>query len=278
MGYYRGYIKTVGRNLKAAIGRLGSRWSVVAQRLGSGWGGRLRGWRSGLAPLRLVALAITGLLVLVLGAYLTAPGPLSPTIPLDAGPAGSPPGAPAETQWADGAKAPQAGGATDEGPALPESGTDSGDTPAADPEDTPVEPQGGAAPAVAAKCRPAGGPVVRPFGWYFSPTLQEWRFHPGVDIGARTGTPVWSVAAGKVEAVTEGDYGLTVSVRLADGSIVLYAPCQDIVVGPGDQVVSGQQLATIGAAAGLEVADPPHLHLEISDRNGEVVDPRPYLP
>lgn len=49
------------------------------------------------------------------------------------------------------------------------------------------------------------------------------------------------------------------------------------MVKPGQSVKKGTPISGIGKPKGLEMAEGPHLHLEVV-LNGEKVDPRKYLP
>ena len=102
--------------------------------------------------------------------------------------------------------------------------------------------------------------------------------HRGVDLGARSGTPVWSVGDGVVEhSVAAGvdrgfdGYGAVVVVRLEDGRRVLFAHLDSRTVERGERVAEGQQVGTVGTTAGT-VASPgrrfgnsgAHLHFELA--------------
>lgn len=107
--------------------------------------------------------------------------------------------------------------------------------------------------------------------------------HRGVDLGARAGAPVWAVADGVIEQSqdmqrserTQGfdTYGSVVVLRLGDGRRVLYAHLDSRTVEPGQHVVEGQQLGTVGTTRG-DHANPgrrfrnsgSHLHFELADR------------
>jgi len=103
--------------------------------------------------------------------------------------------------------------------------------------------------------------------------------HQGVDLGARFGSPVWSVFDGVVETNeppgAEGfnGYGRVLAVRRADGVRAFYAHLDRSLVELGQHVAEGQQLATVGTSRGTvrEPAlqfdrDGAHLHFETSRR------------
>lgn len=107
----------------------------------------------------------------------------------------------------------------------------------------------------------------------FSPTMQDWRTHCGIDIASPVGSTVRAMAAGEVMDVREDEMLGTV-VEIAHGS---YTACycnlqQEVSVKVGDTVGIGDTVGGVGDKARLEIADEPHLHLELR-KNGELIDP-----
>lgn len=99
--------------------------------------------------------------------------------------------------------------------------------------------------------------------------------HTGLDFSARRGTPVRSVAAGKViRAGWAGPYGNRVVVRHADGKRTLYAHLSSIAVKRGKTVSPGQRLGKVGSTGN---STGPHLHFEVHSKNGNHVNPRQFL-
>ncbi len=102
-------------------------------------------------------------------------------------------------------------------------------------------------------------------------TAVRWN---GIGIKAPTGTPVRSVAAGKVLEVSRfGTYGLTVIVEHGGGDYSIYGSLGTADVTKGGTVAKGQVVGTVG------ISDPelgPHLHFEIR-QGGPAVDPKIWL-
>ena len=102
-------------------------------------------------------------------------------------------------------------------------------------------------------------------------TLVRWN---GLGIAAPQGTPVKSVAAGKViEASRFGTYGLTVIVEHGGGDYSIYGSLARADVAKGATIAKGQVIGAVG------VSDPdlgPHLHFEIR-HGGPAVDPKQWL-
>ncbi len=118
---------------------------------------------------------------------------------------------------------------------------------------------------------PVRGEVLVPFGWTECPTLQEWIFHPGIDIAAGVGTSVQASAPGEVTAVQE-DAEMAITVVVASGDLeIIYSALDEAGVEPGDAVKRGQVLGTVGSSPPREVGIESHLHWEVRDSVGEPV-------
>jgi septal ring factor EnvC (AmiA/AmiB activator) len=120
---------------------------------------------------------------------------------------------------------------------------------------------------------PVDGPFLYDFGreQRANNTAVRWN---GIGIRASIGTPVRSVAAGKVLQVSRfGTYGLTVIVEHGGGDYSIYGSLNTADVANGGSVAKGQVIGTVG------VSDPeigPHLHFEIR-QGGPAVDPKIWL-
>ena len=111
------------------------------------------------------------------------------------------------------------------------------------------------------------------------PNTGKVKDHKGIDLRARTGEPVFSVADGVVEKVDRTDNdgsGLNVSIRHADGSVSKYYHASAITEGLeiGTEVKAGQEIMKAGATGNVDGA---HLHLELHKPNdkGELVAVNP---
>ena len=108
----------------------------------------------------------------------------------------------------------------------------------------------------------------------FHPILQIFRAHEGVDLSAPAGTPIVAPAAGTVRSVGRRfGYGLTIELAHTGGVVTRYAHCRSANVKPGQQVVAGAQIGTVGSS-GLATA--PHLHFEVLVK-GTAVDPIKFV-
>ncbi len=96
----------------------------------------------------------------------------------------------------------------------------------------------------------------------FHPVLKKWRAHKGVDYAARRGTPIRSVANGKIiHRGTKGGYGKTIIISHGGKYTTLYAHMNkyNSKLKNGKHVKQGQVIGYVGATG---LATGPHLHYE----------------
>jgi murein DD-endopeptidase MepM/ murein hydrolase activator NlpD len=110
------------------------------------------------------------------------------------------------------------------------------------------------------------------FGMRFHPILHQWRMHDGVDFVNKIGTPIHSVADGKI--IFKGwirGYGRSVKIKHKNGYITLYAHLhgwpRNIYV--GKWVKQGTIIGYLGNS-GLSTG--PHLHFGVM-HNGKWINP-----
>jgi murein DD-endopeptidase MepM/ murein hydrolase activator NlpD len=116
---------------------------------------------------------------------------------------------------------------------------------------------------------PVRGRITSRFGWRRS------RMHEGVDIAARSGTPVRAAEAGRVIYASRlGGYGKVVVVRHDGPYETVYAHNRRFRVKKGARVRKGEVLAEVGETGN---ASAPHLHFEVR-RNDDPRDPLLFLP
>jgi len=121
---------------------------------------------------------------------------------------------------------------------------------------------------------PVQGRITSSYGWRTHPISGKRDFHPGIDIGASTGTAIKAAAAGTVTyAGWMGGYGNMVVIDHGNGLETQYGHNSALLVSVGQKVQRGQQIAKAGATG---VATGPHLHFNVV-KNGEYVNPLNYL-
>ena len=104
------------------------------------------------------------------------------------------------------------------------------------------------------------------------------RFHEGLDMFARSGTPLVAIADGFVSQKLVGDLsGISVEITDSGGVQYFYAHLSAWAPGiqAGDRVQAGQVLGYVGNT-GNAIYTPPHLHLEVQP-GGVPVPPKPYV-
>jgi len=92
----------------------------------------------------------------------------------------------------------------------------------------------------------------------YHPILHRYKAHLGTDFGAKRGTPILSVADGKVIFSGKmGGYGNVIKIRHADNYITLYAHQSRLKVKIGEIVKIGQVIGYVGSTGR---STGPHLH------------------
>jgi len=118
--------------------------------------------------------------------------------------------------------------------------------------------------------RPVSGRITSPFGMRFHPILHAYRKHTGVDIAARTGTPIKAAAGGVVILARYfGAFGNAVVIDHGGGLTTMYGHCSRLAVRYGQKVKQGQTVGYVGSSG---TSTGPHLHFEVQ-RNGVPVPP-----
>jgi murein DD-endopeptidase MepM/ murein hydrolase activator NlpD len=121
---------------------------------------------------------------------------------------------------------------------------------------------------------------------YGQPTSME-QAHQGVDFANDQGTPIPSSADGVVTKVDEGhvqgenNFGNTVEIRDKDGNTHQFHHLQNIGVQQGQQVATGNEIATMGNTGATYSksgkGDGTHLDYRIVDAYGRYMNPMMYL-
>jgi murein DD-endopeptidase MepM/ murein hydrolase activator NlpD len=124
---------------------------------------------------------------------------------------------------------------------------------------------------------PVSGKVTQPFSKevVYCKTLDDYRAHTGVDLGAKTGEAVKACADGVVTKVAnDGLNGNTIVIK--HGTIeATYCGLDKMLVKEKQNVKRGDQIGTVGVDP-MESLEAPHLRL-IMKKNGEFIDPMTVL-
>jgi murein DD-endopeptidase MepM/ murein hydrolase activator NlpD len=124
---------------------------------------------------------------------------------------------------------------------------------------------------------PIGNGFIWPTGNHYLSGNNFWSGHPGIDIAAGLGAPVWAAAAGTVTIAQggwNGGYGNVVMIDHNNGYLTVYGHLSQINVSACESVSAG---TGIGLAGSTGNSTGPHLHFEIR-QNGVAVDPWYLLP
>ncbi|ANE46972.1 hypothetical protein SY83_12590 [Paenibacillus swuensis] len=112
------------------------------------------------------------------------------------------------------------------------------------------------------------------FGYREDPFTSTPTLHGGIDIGDKTGSPVYATADGTVIAAEEDRArGLNILLEHKKSMRTWYMHLNKMNVSQGDAVTKGQMIGELGNTGR---STGPHLHYEVW-LNGERVDPRSYL-
>lgn len=121
---------------------------------------------------------------------------------------------------------------------------------------------------------PVHGWLSAGYGMRADPFTGERDFHPGLDISADRGTPIYATAAGRVEvAAPSGDYGNLVVIDHGFGLVTRYGHLSKFGVWHGREVKRGDIVGYVGATGR---ATGPHLHYEVL-ANGKLINPLQLL-
>jgi len=122
---------------------------------------------------------------------------------------------------------------------------------------SPAQP----APVESGMIMPVAGHITSYFGNRYHPVLHFTRFHAGLDVGARWGSPIVAAGDGRVVgAGWAGGYGREVKIAHGGGIVSLYGHMSQIVATPGSYVRQGELIGYVGSS-GLSTG--PHVHFEV---------------
>ena len=120
-----------------------------------------------------------------------------------------------------------------------------------------------------------GGRVTSQYGMRKHPIFGDYRMHSGVDIAGARGQRLDANVDGKVvRAGKAGGFGNLVVVQDAKGMQHFYAHLDKIAVKVGQEVRKGMQVGNIGSTGN---STGPHLHYEVRNKSGKVVNPNQYM-
>jgi len=117
-----------------------------------------------------------------------------------------------------------------------------------------------------------GGTLRSRFGYRIHPIFKTRRLHTGVDLAARSGTPIYAAGDGVIKYYKwQSGYGNKVEIQHVNGYETAYGHMSRYADGlsQGSRVRQGQIIGYVGSTG---QSTGPHLHFEIKI-NGNLVDP-----
>ncbi len=117
----------------------------------------------------------------------------------------------------------------------------------------------------------ANARVTSPYGYR---TLGGREFHPGIDLAAPYGTPIYATGTGVVVySGWKNGYGNFIEIDHGNGYVTRYGHSSRLLVSVGDRIKKNQEVAMIGCTGRCTG---PHLHYEVL-LNGKRQNPATYL-
>ena len=114
----------------------------------------------------------------------------------------------------------------------------------------------------------------------YSLTMNDYRAHAGVDISAEIGSDVVASSSGIVAKIwNDPMMGNSIKIDHGDNIYTTYqnlAPESTGSLAVGDRVEMGQTIGAIGESALIEIAEAPHVHVEMTV-DGKYVNPIEYM-
>lgn len=118
------------------------------------------------------------------------------------------------------------------------------------------------------------GQVSSGYGRRTDPFTRKPALHTGLDVSAPHGTPVYATGPGRVAtAGFAGPYGRLVEINHGLGLRTRYAHLHRLHVKPGERVVAGTLIGTVGSSGR---STGPHLHYEVIYREAPL-DPLNFI-
>lgn len=121
---------------------------------------------------------------------------------------------------------------------------------------------------------PTYGRFSSEFGYRVHPISGHRKMHKGIDIAAKTGTPIYAAASGTVHfSGSQRGYGNVVEIDHGFGYLSRYAHASRLLVKEGETIRRGQLIALVGSTGASTGA---HLHFEV-EVDSMHVDPMAFL-
>ena len=111
---------------------------------------------------------------------------------------------------------------------------------------------------------------------YFE-TLNQYKYHPAIVIGAEEGTEVWCAARGEVSDIrVDEETGTTLTMALGSGYEAVYGQLKELAVKEGDMVDAGALIGYVSEPTKYYTVEGSNLYFQLL-KDGNPVDPMSYL-
>lgn len=111
---------------------------------------------------------------------------------------------------------------------------------------------------------------------YFE-TLNQYKYHPAIVIGAEEGTEVWCAARGEVSDIrVDEETGTTLTMALGSGYEAVYGQLKELAVKEGDMVDAGALIGYVSEPTKYYTVEGSNLYFQLL-KDGNPVDPMAYL-
>ena len=114
----------------------------------------------------------------------------------------------------------------------------------------------------------------------FSPTMNDYRVHLGIDIMTEASAPVYPAAKGKITQISDDPmWGKCIWIEHSGDAVSVYRGLADELpegIKVGTTVNVDTVIGAVGDGGILELADEPHLHFEMKIKGADV-DPIEYF-
>jgi murein DD-endopeptidase MepM/ murein hydrolase activator NlpD len=116
---------------------------------------------------------------------------------------------------------------------------------------------------------------IKPVDGFISRDFNPEKGHMGIDVVARTGTPVYAAANGYIVfSDFTIDDGYTLIINHSNDYITVYKHCSSLLKRQRESVLQGELIALSGNTG--EKTSGPHLHFEVW-KNGKPINPKTVL-
>lgn len=112
----------------------------------------------------------------------------------------------------------------------------------------------------------------------YHPTLDVYKYSPGIVISAAVDSPVLAAAGGLISSITEeADTGTTVTVDMGNGYQAIYGQLQNVQVQQDQQIQESAVLGYVANPTKYYSVEGSNLYFAMK-KDGQAIDPVIYLP